>query len=430
MKVEMKDSGIPWINKIPTNWDIFNIGSCTTEVNNPNGITGETNALQFKMGEIIRKSDGNSKYNPETLEAYNIVDNGVVMINGLNLSFDLISQRVGLVKERGVITSTYIAIKPNENLYPFYFNYLMKAYDNCKAFHAMGRGLRQTLSYGELKKHPIIVPPYQLQQQIANFLDEKCADIDQLITLQQQMIDELKAYKQSVITEAVCKGLDKSVPMKDSGIEWIGEVPEGWEILPISKIGKVSSSKRVFEEEYTDKGIPFFRSKEVSELSGGLDTSTEIFISEQTYSRVTKISSAPKIGDMLLTSIGTIGKTWIADGRKFYYKDGNLTQISSEEWNNTKYIQYCFKSNIIIEQYNRLSVGSTLLALTMVKIKNMILTYPPLEEQSIIVKYLDNKCSQIDTLISIKQQKIDELKEYKKSMIYEYITGKKQVPNE
>ena len=173
MKVEMKDSGIPWINMIPTNWAIFNIGSCTTEVNNPNGITGEINALQFRMGEIIRKSDGNSKYNPETLEAYNIVDDGVVMINGLNLSFDLISQRVGLVKERGVITSTYIAIRPNENLYPFYFNYLMKAYDNCKAFHAMGRGLRQTLSYGELRKHPIIVPPFQLQQQIANFLDDK-----------------------------------------------------------------------------------------------------------------------------------------------------------------------------------------------------------------------------------------------------------------
>ncbi len=426
----MKDSGIPWIGSIPTTWDVVQLSSIFKEHKDKNKLLEENNLLSLSYGRIIRK-DINTKEGllPQSFDGYNIIQKGDIVFRLTDLQNDKRSLRTGLCKEKGIITSAYISIRKTQELHSEFFHYLLHSYDECKVFYGLGDGVRQGMTFDDLRKLLLVVPPFQLQQQIANFLDDKCADIDQLIALQQQMIDELKAYKQSVITEAVCKGLDKSVPMKDSGIEWIGEVPEGWEILPISKIGKVSSSKRVFEEEYTDKGIPFFRSKEVSELSGGLDTSTEIFISEQTYSRVTKISSAPKIGDMLLTSIGTIGKTWIADGRKFYYKDGNLTQISSEEWNNTKYIQYCFKSNIIIEQYNRLSVGSTLLALTMVKIKNMILTYPPLEEQSIIVKYLDNKCSQIDTLISIKQQKIDELKEYKKSMIYEYITGKKQVPN-
>ena len=175
MTREMKNSGIPWIGEIPEGWTIELIGNQVKEVNNPNTNGEEDNALQFKMGSIISKSQGNSKYNPETLEGYNIVDKGVIMLNGLNLSFDLISQRVGLVRERGVITSTYLAVKPTDNIDSEYLTYLFKAYDNCKAFHSMGKGLRQTLSYGELRKYLLIYPSLAEQQRIAEFLDRTCA---------------------------------------------------------------------------------------------------------------------------------------------------------------------------------------------------------------------------------------------------------------
>lgn len=117
-----------------------------------------------------------------------------------------------------------------------YAKYLLKAYDNNKALHAMGRGLRATLSYGIFRSEPVLVPSDNEQQSIATFLDQKCSEIDSLISLQEEMISELQAYKQSVITEAVTKGLDPNAKMKDSGVEWIGEIPEGWKIVKINRI--------------------------------------------------------------------------------------------------------------------------------------------------------------------------------------------------
>ena len=235
---EMKDSGVEWIGEIPSNWKIAMIGSCISEINNPNVNQKESNTLQFKMGEIVSKKDGNSKYDPETIASYNIVSDGAIMINGLNLSFDLISQRVALVKEKGAITSTYLALIPNNSFDSSYVNYLFKSYDNMKVFHSMGRGLRATLSYKTLKSEPIIFPTLSEQQAIATYLDTKCTEIDELITLQETMISELQAYKQSVITEAVTKGLDKNVKLKDSGVEWIGERSEHWDNTKIGRIIK------------------------------------------------------------------------------------------------------------------------------------------------------------------------------------------------
>ena len=203
MATKYKDSGIPWVGMIPKDWTVEPIGRNISEVDNPNVGGVEMNALQFKAGTIISKSKGDSKYHPETLEAYNIVDKGVIMLNGLNLSFDLISQRVGLVQERGVITSAYLAIKPNHNIDSEYLTYLFKGYDSRKALHSMGKGLRQTLAYKELKQYSVVYPPLPTQQRIADILDRKCAEIDELIAIKQQKIEALKKYKKSVIFEYV-----------------------------------------------------------------------------------------------------------------------------------------------------------------------------------------------------------------------------------
>lgn len=227
----MKNSGIPWIGEMPEGWKVELIGNNVKEVDCPNFDNAEDNALQFKMGSIISKKNGDSKYNPVTLEAYNKVKVGDIVINGLNLSFDYISQRVGLVKEDGVITSAYLAIRPTSAIKSEYLNYLFKAYDNCKAFHGMGKGLRQTLAYKELRSYLLCYPPLSEQQAIADFLDKKCAEIDQMVALQEKFIEELKAYKQSLITETVTKGLNPNAPMKDSGVECIGNVPQQWDVI-------------------------------------------------------------------------------------------------------------------------------------------------------------------------------------------------------
>lgn len=255
-----KDSGIAWIGEIPGDWRVGLVGKYFKEINNPNINQEETNTLQFKMGEIISKSKGDSKYSPETIEAYNVVEPGTIMINGLNLSFDLISQRVAQVRERGAITSTYLAIWPTNGMKSDYAKYLLKAYDNNKALHAMGRGLRATLSYRTFRSEPILIPTAEEQQSISSFLDTKCGEIDSLISIQEEMISELLAYKQSVITEAVTKGLDKKAKMKNSGVEWIGEIPEEWEVKFLLKIIWLRARlgwKGLKAEEYVESGYPF-----------------------------------------------------------------------------------------------------------------------------------------------------------------------------
>lgn len=392
-----KDSGIAWIGEIPSEWEVGLIGKYFDEINNPNTNQEETNTLQFKMGEIISKKDGDSKYNPETIEAYNVVEPGTIMINGLNLSFDLVSQRVAQVHERGAITSTYLALSPVNGMESDYAKYLLKAYDNNKALHAMGRGLRATLSYGKFRTEPVLVPNSIEQQSIATFLDTNCGEIDALISLQEEMISELQAYKQSVITEAVTKGLNPHAKMKDSGVEWIGEIPEEWNICKAKFLVNISHGM----DPVTDGDIPVYGS--------GADSF--------------KTCGEYKEGDAVL--IGRKGATLhiphYIKGR--YWNVDTAFDVKAKDNFHLRYYYY----NAICFDYKKYMSQTTLPGMTQSNYNNMKLPCPPLSEQHSIATYLDEKTSQIDSLISLKQEKIEELKDYKKSIIYEYVTGKKRV---
>ena len=410
MSRAMKDSGIPWIGAIPKDWTIELIGNQVKEVNNPNTNGLEDNALQFKMGSIISKSRGDSKYNPETLEGYNIVDKGVIMLNGLNLSFDLISQRVGLVRERGVITSTYLAVKPSNNIDSEYLTYLFKAYDNCKAFHSMGRGLRQTLSYGELRKYLLLYPSLAEQQRIAEFLDRKCAEVDEMIALQEQIIEELKAYKQSVITEAVTKGLNPDAPMRDSGIEWIGPIPEHWEVKRLKFVAERHNQK------VSDEVLPYIGLENVESFS-------ERFIETENEYDITQ-AQVCAVGDVIFGKLRPyLGKAMVIKtehccSSEFLVLSGSCAP---------SYLRYLMLSDWFVEIVNASTYGTKMPRANADYIMNMQVVCPPIDERKVIADYLDDKCADIDSLIQTKQSKIDSLKEYKKSIIYEYVTGKREV---
>lgn len=397
-----KDSGIAWIGEIPEHWNIGYVGKFLNEVNNRNTSQKETNTLQFKMGEIVSKSDGNSKYNPESIESYNIVYPGTIMINGLNLSFDFVSQRVGLVKERGAITSAYLAMKPNDNCSPNYVTYLFKSYDYKKVFHSLGKGLRATLNYNIIRNELIVLPSFHEQQTIAAYLDQKCGEIDELITLQEEMITKLQSYKQSVITEAVTKGLDKNVPLKDSGIEWIGEIPEHWNVVKIKYLAKIKSGDSISSNEIIQEGI--------YEVYGG--NGLMGYCNEKNV-------------DGFNIIIGRVGALC-----------GNVRLISESKYiTDNALILNCFNNSLYPYMYimlkaanlNNLNTSNAQPLITGSKVLNVSLPIPPLHEQQMIATYLDQRCSEIDELISIKQQKIEKLKEYKKSLIFECVTGKRKV---
>lgn len=418
-----KDSGIAWIGEIPGEWRVGLVGKYFKEINNPNINQEETNTLQFKMGEIISKSKGDSKYSPETIEAYNVVEPETIMINGLNLSFDLISQRVAQVRERGAITSTYLAIWPTNGMKSDYAKYLLKAYDNNKALHAMGRGLRATLSYRTFRSEPILIPTMEEQQSISSFLDEKSGEIDSLISIQEEMISELLAYKQSVITEAVTKGLDKKAKMKNSGVEWIGDIPEEWEVRRIKFIGNSKNGLTYTPSDVVSEheGVLVLRSSNIQ--NGKLCYDDNVYVSSNIPSHL-----MVKKGDLIICSrngsAALVGKCALVEEDITASFGAFMMRFQSQY--NHKYIYYLL--SCAITQYKQLFSTTTINQLTVGVFGSLIMPFTINEtEQQAIATYLDEKTSQIDSLIALKQSKIESLKEYKKSIIYEYVTGKKRV---
>lgn len=275
----------------------------------------------------------------------------------------------------------------------------------------------------------MIIPPFPEQEAIASFLDRKCGEIDSLISLQEEMISELQAYKQSVITEAVTKGLDPNVPMKDSGVEWIGMIPEEWSIDFLSKIIWLRARlgwKGLKAEEYVEEGFPFLSAFNI--VNNKLKWEGLNFINKERYDESPEIKLS--IGDVLIVKDGAgIGKTARIDQlpKGEATVNSSLGVITPSEKLDYKYLHYFLLSNSFQNIIGFIKNGMGVPHLTQENMKSVLITTPPLSEQQAIASYLDEKTSQIDSLIALKQEKITELKDYKKSIIYEYVTGKKKV---
>lgn len=274
----------------------------------------------------------------------------------------------------------------------------------------------------KVQNTPILISSLVEQQTIAAYLDQKCGEIDELITLQEEMITKLQSYKQSVITEAVTKGLDKNVPLKDSGIEWIGEIPEHWSknkiIRLFSIIGSGTTPKSSKEDNYNGS-INWIQSGDINGGDIEICKNTISYTAFKEYPAL-KIYQAPFIiVAMYGASVGNISISQI---------DGCVNQaccVMNETKQNFKYLFYAMNSVKKYLIYRAEGGGQP--NISQDKIKNTWLPIPPLSEQQAIADYLNQKCSEIDKLISIKQQKIEKLKEYKKSLIFECVTGKRKV---
>lgn len=402
MSREMKHSGIPWIGEIPKEWNVNLLSLLFYEHKQKNVDLTETNLLSLSYGKIVRK-DINTKEGllPESFDGYNIISNGDIVFRLTDLQNDKRSLRTGLCKEKGIITSAYVTIRGKQSLNSTYYHYLFHSYDLCKVFYGIGDGVRQGMNFGDLRKLLILLPPLSEQQKIASYLDRKCSEIDEMVVLQEKIIEELKAYKQSVITEAVTKGLNPDVPMKDSGIEWIGEIPESWEYDRLKHLFVLHRGYDLANEEFVNQGIPVYGS------SGFMGYHNEIKV---------------KAPNVIIGRSGSTGKLHYVEDDFWAHNTG--IYISDSKGNIVKYLYYVLSSI----DMDFLSTKTAVPTLDRKKIQEYSFVYTnDVEEQQSIASYLDEKCSEIDSLISIKQSKIESLKEYKKSIIYEYVTGKKEV---
>ena len=202
--VEMKDSGISWCKKIPTHWEQKRIASIFSSKPENNSDFKFKHAYKFNYGTIVPKNEiGNPDEYREIYEKYSVVKKDDIMINGLNLNYDFISQRVAIVPDDGIITSAYLVMRPKNTIIPMYYCYLFKAMDSMKMFHGMGTGIRLTLSFQEIKKYLVPIPPIEEQQAIVDFISQKTSQIDALISSLSQQITSLKEYKQRLISDVV-----------------------------------------------------------------------------------------------------------------------------------------------------------------------------------------------------------------------------------
>lgn len=419
---EMKDSGISWVGEIPKEWKCLPIRALFIENRNKNLFGKETKALQFRYGTIIpkRNFDPEENYVAETILNYNIVDRGMIMLNGLNLNFDFVSKRIALVTERGIITSAYMSFYPIDKMTTSseYANYLLKSYDNCAAFHNMGGGVRKILNFDELKRQYFVLPPFAEQQRIAEFLDSECGKIDGLKADIQAQIDTLEQYKRSIITEAVTHGLNPSAPMKDSGIPWVGEIPAKWAVLPIYCVYGERKRKNVFGTEQNLLSLSYGKviRKDIN-TNGGLLPSNyngyNIIEKNDIIIRPTDLQNdRTSLRTGLVKEHGIITSAYIALKPK--------NRVSS------KFYHYLLHSYDVKKVFYNMGNGVRQ-GLNYSEFAKLMVYYPPLDEQQEIADYLDNKCAEIEQIIADKKSQIETLDGYKKSLIYEYVTGKKEV---
>lgn len=415
---EMKDSRIEWISGIPAEWNSKPIRYLFRHVTEKNIFGNEKTALKFTYGTIIPKSDFDADtddYVANTILNYTLVRPGVIMINCLNLNYDFVSQRIGLVKDKGAITSAYLAIEPKEDVDSEYANYQLKYFDSIKAFHNMGTGVRKTLDFSELGKKYFILPSKTVQRKIVAYLNGKCAEIDSLHADIEKQIDVLEQYKKSVITEAVTKGLDPNAEMKDSGIKWIGKIPNHWKI----EKGKYCLKYLQKPIKEDDDVITCFRDGEVTLRKNRREEGFTISLKEIGYQGI-------DVGDLIVHGMdGFAGSIGISDSR------GKASPVLNvlDSKNNKRYIMYYLRNMAYNGVFLALSTGIRVRTCdtNWGKIRELPYILPPIEEQKIIVGFIDAKCGMADTIIADKKKQLETLEAYKKSLIYEYVTGKKEV---
>ena len=431
-ETEMKDSGIEYVGAIPKDWDLVRLRAYFGERKNKNKDGNETNLLSLSYGRIIRKNiDKTDGLLPASFNTYNIVEKNDIIIRPTDLQNDKRSLRTGLVTEHGIITSAYIDLMPIGNIDSRFVHYLLRSYDILKVFYNMGSGVRQGLNYSEFSKLKVPMPLLSEQQTIADYLDETCSKIDEIIAEAKASIDEYKELKQSVIFDGISLGTRSCCEYKKTILEGIKKIPVAWEYRKLK-----------FLIKYIESGVSVNAGNEpATELEYGVlktsCVSKMVFIPSENksvnkdeYDRVKCHVCGNTIIVSRMNTPDLVGAcAYIEKNINNLFLPDRLWQVHFNDDVNVKYVYYCLISQYIRNYYSSLSTGtsSSMQNISQGQFANAIITYPSLEEQKEIVEFLDKRTAEIDSLISEKKSLINDLEAYKKSLIYEVVTGKRRV---
>lgn len=420
---EIKDSGIDWIGYIPKSWSIRTLYQLVSQVKCKNRDLQEKNLLSLSYGKIKRKDiDSPEGLLPASFDGYNIIEAGDIVLRLTDLQNDHASLRVGLATERGIITSAYTTLRPINPRHSKYIYYLLHAFDLKKGFYGMGSGVRQGLNYDEVKELRVVLPIDTEQEVITAYLDDQCQQIDSMIDEAKKSIEEYKDWKASIIYEAVTKGLNPNAEMKDSGIQWIGEFPYNWDLVKIKHIFSISSGSTPKTDipEFWDGDVlwitPADFKTEYKYVSGGKRNISNKGLSSCSASIVPK-------GSIIFSKRAPIGEVAIAQENL----STNQGCLSCTPLRNDNVDFFYYAISAFRGQFELLGSGTTFKEISASAFGGFKLPYPDIDTQHKIARYLDERCSKINQIIMDKNALISDLESYKRSLIYETITGKRKV---
>ncbi len=421
-----------WAKTAPSDWKVTPIRAVLRERKEKNTKLEETNILSvMKDVGVIRYEDKGNVGNKSSdrPEAYKIVRPNDLVLNSMNLSIG----SVGISRESGVTSSVYIIYRTVAGLADAdFFNNLFQTRAFQRHLASYGRGimeLREAVKERDIRNQPVVLPPLETQKRIADFLDAKTKTIDELVARKERLVELLKEKRAAIITRAVTKGLDLKAKYKPSGVEWLSDIPEGWEVRKIKYLISKNDGG-VWGEVDDPEGTPILRSTEVS--ADGRWRINDIDLAWRALTPAEKTKALLHRGDLLITkSSGSeehIGKTAIVDeqieeGKYCYSNFMQRLRVRSEI--NPKLLYYFFNSQFAREQYKYFSTNTTGLGnLTAGLIGNLVFLLIPTTEQKLIVDNLDIEISKLDETTKCVEAQIEKLKEYRSSLIYSAVTGK------
>ncbi|PSD34788.1 restriction endonuclease subunit S [Acinetobacter radioresistens] len=419
-----KPSGVEWLGDVPEHWNLKRFGYLFDENKKKNIGLKETNVLSLSYGNIKEKNiDDNKGLLPESFETYQIIEPNNIVFRFTDLQNDKRSLRSAISKYHGIITSAYIAVKTKQNA--DFYNYLFRAYDLQKVFYSMGEGMRQSLKMDELNKMPVVLPNKDEQKRIVSFLDTETTRIDNLITKQEKLIELLEEQRKSIISHAVTKGLNPNAPMKDSGVEWLGEVPEHWEVVKSKRLFWCKGGFAFSSDDFFEEGnYPVIRISNIQDKS--ISTDKIVYVNSCTKKVFNQFSAYT--GDLIFCMTGaSLGKVGLLPKElSFALINQRVGRLDITSYAIKQFVFYLVSSHGFQTNIRMLGVGLTdnfpNISSDLIGVVDVVL--PPLVEQQGIVNHLEIENAKIDTLIEKQNQLIDKFKEYRASIISHAVTGK------
>ena len=434
MAEQMKPSGIDWIGDIPNNWETsrikyhyqISLGKMLQPIQENSTDTLEhymcsANITWAGVDTSILKQ---MWFSPAEKKQYRLLDGDLLVSEGGDVAVSCIWRNE---LDECYLQNAVHRVRQNalsDNRFIYYWLFFLKNYGIVDLICNKATIAHFTKEkFGEL---PICIMSIDEQVAIADFLDKECAQIDSIAADLEKQIELLQQYKKSLITETVTKGLDKSVPMKDSGVEWTSKIPCHWEIKRFKYLCEYITDGSHFSPETTDEGYPYITAADVKGV--GLDYDAAKKISQQDFISLQKAGCQPRKGDVLLVKDGaTTGRIGMVTSEKTCVVLSSVAILRAPDNMDARYLRYLMESDFVQAQIQASMAGSAMPRTVLSKIINYWGITCPKEEQKEICDFLDRKCRYIETVIETKQVQQSTIQQHKKSLIYEYVTGKKRV---